>query len=246
MDSSIEKTLNALAILQSPAILREFFRSRAFSARCFRLVQALRCHQPALGTILDVGANIGQFALAAHFHFPDSQIHSFEPLPDLYPELVENSRRIKNVQCFNCALGESTGQMNFYRNHYSRLSSSLPIDAANDHPRYRERKTSCLTVDVFRLEELSERWSVTGPVLLKMDVQGMEREVLQGSGTFLSRVDFVLCEMALIRLYQGQPLFDTMHELLKGFGYRLVAPLYLNRGKGGIVIEMDALYAREC
>ena len=105
MISYLEKLLNTVAALESPGALREFFTSKAFSAPCFRLNRALKCHQSDFGTILDVGANIGQFALAAALHFPKSIIYSFEPLFDVFSELQENTRRKKNIKAFNFALG---------------------------------------------------------------------------------------------------------------------------------------------
>jgi FkbM family methyltransferase len=240
----LEKTLGLLAALDHPGAIREFFVSKAFSAPCFRLNQALKSHQSHFGTILDVGANVGQFALAAALHFPDAEIFSFEPLPDVFQELRENTRRRPRIRSLNCALGNQNGHIPLHRNEYSRLSSALRINAANDHPRYRERKTSIINVEVFRLDEFHQVLEIKHPLLLKMDVQGMEMEVLLGTGDFLNQVDFILCEVALTPLYDNQPLFDEIHAFIQHRGYSLVAPLYLNRGKGGKIIEMDVLYAR--
>jgi FkbM family methyltransferase len=218
--------------------------SKAFSAPCFRLNQALKSHQSHIGTILDVGANVGQFALAAALHFPDAEIFSFEPLPDVFQELRENTRRRARIRSFNCALGNQNGYIPLHRNEYTRLSSSLGINAANDNPRYRERKTSIINVAISRLEDFYPIIEIKHPVLLKMDVQGMEMEVLLGGGDFWHQVNFILCEVALAPLYDNQPLFDEIHGFIQHRGYSLVAPLYLNRGKGGKIIEMDVLYAR--
>jgi len=244
MNSHLEKLFNALAVLQCPGALWAFLRSKAFSTPCFRLNQALKCYQSSFRTILDVGANVGQFALAATLHFPDASIYSFEPLPDAFAELVKNVSGNRKIKAYNCALGDRSGQIPFYRNHYSRLSSSRQIDSTNDNPRYRERNISLTHVKVTRLDDFSNALDVEPPVLLKIDVQGMEREVLLGCGEFLGQIDFVLCEVPLVRLYTDQPLFDEMHSFIRDLGYYLVAPLYLNKGKQGRFIEMDVLYAR--
>ncbi len=244
MSSLLEKLIEALAVLNSPGGLGALLTSRTFSRSCLRLNQTLKSHQPSFGTILDIGANVGQFALAAAFYFPGATIHSFEPLPDAFSELVKNIGRNKRINAYNYALGDESGQMPFYRNHYTRLSSSLPIDCFNDNPRYRERNVSLTSVEVIRLDELGERLKLVSPVLLKMDVQGMEREVLLGCGEFLREVDFILSEIPLVTLYDGQPLFDEMHFLIGNLGYGLVAPLYLNKGKEGRFIEMNVLYRR--
>ncbi len=244
MNSFIDKLIDTLAVLQYPGGLRAILGSKAFSMPCFRLSQALKCHQPSFGTILDVGANVGQFALAAALQFPGATIHSFEPLPDAFSELVKNIDRNGRINAYNCALGDHCGQMPFYRNQYSRLSSALQIDSSNDNPRYCERNVSLTHVKATRLDEIGKTLNLESPVLLKMDVQGMERQVLLGCGELLNQVDFILCEVPLVRLYDGQPLFEEMHSLIGNLGYGLVAPLYLNKGKEGRFIEMDVLYRR--
>jgi FkbM family methyltransferase len=244
MISRIEKLFNTLAVLQCPLALGAFFTSRAFSTPCFRLTQALKAHQNTFGAILDVGANVGQFALAAAIYFPDTDIYSFEPLPEAFAELTKNINGKERIKAFKTAVGDKIGQIQFYRNHYSRLSSSRQIDTANDNPRYRERRMTRTTVNIIRLDSLSEILNVQRPLLLKLDVQGMEKEVLLGSGAFLDQIDFILCELSLMRLYTDQPLFDEMHSFIWNLGYHLVAPLYLNKGKAGRVIEVDVLYAR--
>jgi FkbM family methyltransferase len=244
MISRIENLFNTLAVLQYPGAFRAFLTSKAFSTPCFRLNQALKSHQHSFGVILDVGANVGQFALAAAIYFPDTDIYSFEPLPEAFAELTKNINGKERIKAFNTAVGDKSGKIPFYRNHYSRLSSSRQIDNTNDNPRYRERKITRTTVNVVRLDSLSEVLNVQPPVLLKLDVQGMEREVLLGCGGLLDQIDFILCELPLVRLYADQPLFDEMHSFIRNLGYRLAAPLYLNKGKEGRVIEVDVLYAR--
>jgi FkbM family methyltransferase len=240
-----ERLFNTLAALRHPGALREFFTSRAFSAPCFRLSWALKCHQPRLGTILDVGANAGQFALAAALHFPGSKIYSFEPLPEVFRELQENTRRRNNIRSFNCAIGNHNGHISFYRNQYSRLSSSLEINENNDNPRYIENNTSLTRVASFKLDHFSELIHFTHPVLLKIDVQGMEVDVIKGCTDLLPQIDFILCEAAVVLLYKEQPLIDDIHCLIGSLDYKLVAPLYINKGKNGKVIEVDLLYEKK-
>jgi FkbM family methyltransferase len=244
MISYLEKLLNTVAALEHPGALREFFTSKVFSAPCFGLSMALKCHQSHFGTILDVGANVGQFALAAALHFPDSIIYSFEPLLDVFNELQENTRRKKNIKAFNCALGNHNGQISFHRNYYTRLSSSLNIHKNNDNPRYKENKISLINVDIYRLDDLKQQLVFRPPVLLKLDVQGMEMDVLEGSIDTLVDIDFLLCELPLVPLYDNQPLFDDIHYFTRNLGYKLVAPLFINKGTGGKVIEMDVLYSK--
>jgi FkbM family methyltransferase len=242
MLSYLERFFNTLAAVEHPGALKELFTSKVFSTRCFRLNLALKCHQPYFETILDVGANAGQFALAAALHFPEAKIYSFEPLPDVFNQLLENTRMKHNIKAFNCALGNRNGRIPFFRNEYTRLSSSLKIHEKNNHLRYNQDLTSLTEVELVKLDDFVTLLDMKSPSLLKIDVQGMEMDVLNGCINLLPRIDFIVCEAALVQLYDNQPLFDDIHCLVRSNGYELVAPLFINKGKGGRVIEVDLLY----
>src|SRR5438034_257558 len=51
-------------------------------------------------TILDIGANTGQFAVAINTILPDARILSFEPLPDCFEQLKRNLSKAKNFARF--------------------------------------------------------------------------------------------------------------------------------------------------
>jgi len=53
-----------------------------FSLTSYRMVSALKQQGIHPQTIIDVGANVGQFTIASAKLFPKRQIHSFEPLPE--------------------------------------------------------------------------------------------------------------------------------------------------------------------
>jgi len=245
MPSLLERFLNTLIALEHPGALKEFFTSKAFSTPCVQLNRALKLHHSHFETILDVGANVGQFALAAVLHFPEAKIYSFEPLPDVFEELQANTRRKPNIKSFNLALGTHNGRIPFYRNQYTRLSSSLKIHKENDHLRYSQNLTSLTEVEMIRLDEFSILSDIRSPTLLKIDVQGMEMDVLNGCTRILSKIDLILCEVALVQLYENQPVFDDIHCFMKNIGYVLVAPLFINKGQGGKAIEVDLLYRRK-
>jgi FkbM family methyltransferase len=212
---------------------------------CHQLNAAVKRYQPYFATILDVGANIGQFALAATLYFPDAKIYSFEPVPDVFKVLQENINKNPNIQAFNCALGSHQGQILFHRNEYTRLSSTLQIHKNNDNFRYNERTFSIINVNIYRLNKFYSHIDIQTTFLLKLDVQGMELDVLLGCSHLLDKVDFIVCEAALEGLYENQPLFDEMHHFISRLGYKLASPLYLNRGNGGRFIEMDVLYEKQ-
>ena len=66
--------------------------------------------------ILDIGANVGYFALYASKRFKSSTIFSFEPFPPTYLRLKEHilTNKIQNVFTFPYAVSDKNERVNFY------------------------------------------------------------------------------------------------------------------------------------
>jgi len=140
--------------------------------------------------IVDVGANVGQFANAAKLFFPEAHVVSFEPDPDTYADLRVNTRVLRDVELHNIGLGDRDGVLSFYRHELSVMSSfSAPADMAHHR--------GSAELPVRRLD------TVLGPDdrsdLLKIDVEGFERQVLEGAWETVSRSRYVLIELSLGR-----------------------------------------------
>ncbi|NIG54436.1 FkbM family methyltransferase [Chitinophaga sp. Cy-1792] len=197
-----------------------------------------------LNTIIDVGANKGQFALAAAYKFPHAKVLSFEPLPDAYKSLQQNTRKSARISAFNYALGSNDGQLAFYSNEYSHASSALQVSETLIALEPGTANAVLTQVPVKRLDTVLQQLPVNGPVLLKMDVQGFEKEVLSGAGNSLQQIDYLLFETSFVPLYKGEPLFDEMHHFVKSLGFEFIAPVgFLQSGKLQI-LQMDLLYKK--
>ena len=239
-----ERVINGLKLFQKIDIKMGSLKALALSLSSMNNSLVLLKYGIRLSTILDVGANIGQFALSASFCFPDAVIYSFEPIPDAFIRLTKNIRGKPQIKAFNCALGNTRRRTSFYRNEFTQVSSLYKIDHRNDNPNYNQRKTTLVEVDVFPLDDFVADLQIKTPILLKMDVQGMEKEVLLGSKRTLEVTEFILVEAPFIPLYENQLLFDDLNDYMKSIGYKLLAPIGVNRGKDDMIIEMDLLYRK--
>ena len=209
-------------------------------------------HQPWLlamniRTILDVGANVGQFAALAHEVFPAARIFSFEPLPDCFEQL--KMRLPKNSQAFNVALGDHSGESDFYRaggctpaSSFLRMSQ-LHVEAFPETGDGQE--TLPVKVAVRRLDEIARDLELEDNVLLKLDVQGYEDKVIAAGTETLKRVSVVIAETSFLPLYGGQVLFDEVHRLLLAAGFVFQGNLNQQYHPiDGRIVSADSIFVR--
>jgi FkbM family methyltransferase len=76
-------------------------------------------------TVLDVGANIGQFAEQIHAILPEAAIYSFEPLRECYEQLLTNMGHVPKFRAFNFALGSEAAETNIHKAEFTPSSSIL-------------------------------------------------------------------------------------------------------------------------
>lgn len=240
----ISELLRAAGILKRSLEVRTFLSWRGLSITSTNMVADISQYCHGLQTIIDVGANIGQFTLAAARRFPTARIYSFEPVPDVVSRLKSHVRHYPQVRVFHSAVGSTSGKLIFYRNNYTHVSSALRISAATDQPGYDLRNVTPLEVEFVRLDQALGGLTLDAPVLLKIDVQGYEMEVLKGWAGLKQQIDYLVLECSFVKLYEEQPLFDELHSYIEEQGFGFVAPVGFNRGKQGAIIEMDALYRR--
>jgi FkbM family methyltransferase len=165
-------------------------------------------HWRALGglgvaTVVDVGANKGQFALLAIEAFPGATICCFEPLEE--PAARLRKMLGAEVRLFETAIGPSERKGIIYVSRRPDASSLLPITKQSEIFPGTELKEERV-IPIAPLTKYLTSEDIKSPALLKIDVQGYELEVLKGCDPLLSLFQFVYVETSFIELYQGQSL----------------------------------------
>lgn len=221
------------ALVPQPGALRAIRTWRPFSVTSYRITRALARQGFTFRTVVDGGANAGQFARAAAETWRDARVISFEPLPDVAGVLRRNLGGLgARVRVEQAALGATTGVLPFYRAAYTLGSSALPPgDGASTR----------IEVPVVRLDDALAEEALARPVLLKLDLQGYEIEALRGGSATLARVDAVLIEVAFRSNYEGEPLFRDVLRFMEEAGFRFVRPLDV-LDEGDQITYMDALF----
>lgn len=208
------------------------------------MLRAIKKLQVEPAYIIDVGANEGQFSCAASFWYPDAEIISFEPNPSIHVKLVKRVRRLEGCMTEQLAVGQTCGEVDFNLSAHTHASSVLEVSdeqraivpSASVHRRIRVPMT---TLDEYFAGKILPR-----PVLLKLDVQGLERQVLEGGKRILDQTDFLLVESSFRQMYKGEPLFSEMYDYVAGLGYSIVAPVGTLKDSSHVIVQADLLWRR--
>lgn len=172
-------------------------------------------------TILDIGANNGEFAEYLSSYFDASQTIAIEPLPSCVQQIWERKGAIRDLIVHECALSDQEGHATLYENEYAPASSLLAVsDISTTEFPQTARTRQEVNVAVRRLDDLIDPAALAAEVLIKIDVQGLEDKVIRGGEAVFRRAKFVLIEMSFVPMYDGQPLFEEVHELLVNLGFR--------------------------
>ena len=131
-------------------------------------------------SILDIGANSGIFSVLAKVYNPESTVYAFEPQPNIY-EVLEKNNRINNfdILCQRIAISDVNSTMPFY-NYGNDPFGKGNTTAGSLNKEWRPNKQKFIEVDVVTLDSFIARKNIKKIDLLKIDVETLEAEVLNG------------------------------------------------------------------
>lgn len=230
------------------------YKSNCLHNQNLALVKTL--NHLSINTIVDIGANIGQFASSVYKEGFKGKIVSFEPLQNAHNILIKNSLNFikRNPQSqINwtvapaMALGESEGVSQI---NVSTRSSCSSITTMLDLHKEALPNAKFLNKEQITIKTLDSIWDqyITDKdkVLVKIDVQGYEYQVLQGSNRSLSKSKAVLIEVSISPLFEGQKTWDEILIYLESKGFKLWAlnKAFVNE-ETGKDLQYNALMVKE-
>jgi FkbM family methyltransferase len=200
-----------------------------------------------IGLVLDVGANVGQYALSLRRDGYAGRILSFEPLSAACATLQRAAGRDHAWQVLRCALGDRDGTaiLNVAGNSVS--SSVLAMLPAHLRSAPESAYVGTEEVPLRRLDSVLEEHGRPGErAFLKVDAQGSERAVMEGAAGCLDAILGVQLEMPLTPLYQGEASMPELVEYLaeRGFFLMSLEPAWSDPASGR-VLQVDGMFFRE-
>ena len=199
-----------------------------------------------INTIIDIGANIGQFAQMIHKVLPTASIFSFEPIDDCYQKLIKNMADVPNFYAFNYALGDTDTDMEMHVNDFTASSSLLPMMDLHKQCFPYTAHECIKKVKVKQLDVAARGLDFDGNLLVKIDVQGYEDKVIRGGQRVLSQAKVLIVETTFERLYDGQPLFKDVYDLLSNMGFSYMGNFQQMKSPlDGGVLQADSIFVKE-
>lgn len=200
-----------------------------------------------IANVIDVGANSGQFALWLRKQLGyQGRIISLEPLPGPFAELQARAAEDTQWSALNLALGDTDGIMpiNIAGNVVS--SSILPMLERHVRSAPSSAYVGSIDVPVRRLASLPELCAAARDrCLLKIDAQGYEQQILDGTGSLVEGLSLLYLEASLVPLYEGGVLIEELIAHLRRRGF---APVDIARGyrdgTTGQQLQADILFAK--
>ena len=182
---------------------------------------------------VDVGAHIGYYTdMAAEIVGETGKVWAFEPEPGNFKLLTDNTKHYKNVERFNCGLGEFPGELPLYVSEKN----------TGDHRCYEtvDDVRQTIEVDLRKLDACIGEEKVN---FMKIDVQGFETKVLRGAAhTIENSPDIqMLIEYTpfLLEFAGHNPM--AMIQLLTGWGFSI----YTKRDRGWVYADDETYYCKK-
>jgi FkbM family methyltransferase len=200
-----------------------------------------------IDTVLDIGANEGQYATMVRRAGFQGKIISFEPLAEAHSSLRKTAANDPLwTVAPRMALGDREGTLLMHVAANSASSSVLSMLDTHLRAAPESAYIGSETVPISRLDTVVEDMQVGGQNLfLKIDVQGFEPKVLEGAPRLLGRIRGVQLELSLVPLYDGETLFFPLADSLakKGFELWSLIPGFVDK-ETGRTLQVDGIFFR--
>lgn len=236
-------------------IIKKLFRKFGIEARRYapdrsdnaRLQRIFSHHH--IDLVLDVGANTGQYAKNLRELGYTGKIVSFEPLSSAHSQLIAESKNDASwIIAPRAAIGDKDGEVTINIAKNSVSSSVLPM--LDSHRSFSPDSEYCAseTVKLFKLDTIAPAYldNDSRSIYLKIDVQGLEMQVLEGASQIISKIKGLQLELSLTPLYKGEILFQDMISKLDQLDFELYAviPGFTDM-QSGRLLQLDGIFFKK-
>jgi FkbM family methyltransferase len=210
------------------------------------VMRQLESHQVTV--VLDVGANSGQYADSLRAAGFTGRIVSFEPLSGPFSLLERKCSTDPLWDCRRCALGDVDGTTSInVAGNAGASSSVLPMLQIHQDAFPSANYVATEEVPIHRLDSVAAEFLRPNDIaLLKIDVQGFEKQVIAGGKSTLNdRCIGMQLELSFTPLYEGGMLIREALDLAYSMGFTItgVKPGFTDI-RNGRMLQADGIFFR--
>lgn len=185
--------------------------------------------------VLDIGAFRGEWTQGILPIFPKARFVMFEPQDDKAPILSKLTSVHPNVSHVKTLVGKlNTDGVEFFEME----SGSSIYEEQTTHPRTRRR------YPMKTLDTILKEFPKANDIFIKLDVQGAEKDVLEGASETLRRTNFILLEASVLNYNAQAPLLDELVAYLRSMGFVLFDICDMRRKANGTLFQVDLIFSR--
>ncbi len=164
---------------------------------------------------LDIGSNIGIYAVYVGVKFPAVKTFAFEPVPDIWKKncTFHRANKLSETVVLNLALSDQdTVQKLFLPVFNTGIEEEQTATLNAQSWQAHEQKVETLEIQCQTLDTFAAKNNLpSGPCCVKIDVEGFEAAVFRGAKKFLrERRPWIVCELLPCEEYD--PATKTLHN----------------------------------
>lgn len=190
------------AISSDKGILEDIFINEPYSLNVLHSI--IEGFDPKI--IIDCGANIGIGSLYFNYKFPKAKIIAIEPENENYEMLLKNTKNIKNIECLNTGL--------WSKECYLEIVEGGNITSSGFIVQECEKKENSMKAE--SINSLIKKYSIEEIDILKIDIEGAEKELFSENIEWLSKVKILIIELH-DRRKEGTA--KSLFEAIYGYNY---------------------------
>lgn len=197
-------------------------------------IDIVKSFLPDCKTIIEAGTCAADDTIKFKSAWPDCEVHTFEPNPDLFEIAKKNivASGKSGIHQYNYALSDHVGVSSYYASEFQGTSSlfknnmrnivypqtvikSIGVNSGSEIPIYSEREITinCVTIDSMNLS----------PDFIWLDVEGAELLALSGATKTMEKAKCIYLELNHQEFREGMAQFDEVMKFMNNHGYDLRA-----------------------
>lgn len=192
-----------------------------------KTVEVIKPFLPDNPVIVEAGAFDGNDTNKMALQWPAGTIHAFEPVPEIYERLLNNTSTFTNITYHPFALSDHNGQSEFYISERPNKPGIASQAGSLHKPKERLSKSPLIfprttTVSTITLDQWAYENAVSKIDLLWLDTQGHELAILKAAPHMIKNIKVVLAEVSFIESYEGQPKYEDVVAWMAEQGFEHV------------------------